>query len=257
MACLICGCKNAQEEVHKYFDPDKYEAYMGIKDVWRVWWKCGNCGHYKQTRNYPLADLEEIYKHGYRDEKFRGKTIESAFEEVKNLSSSESENIDRCGWFYHRTQRNTSVLDVGSGLGIFPHRLKKFGYEVECVEENELSQDFISKHLGLTCYNSIPDKQYWNTSLVHVLEHIENPDEFLKKIRGITKRHLFIEVPDAREFAYLDKSHDEFNSCHLWFFTLQNLITLIERNGFTVTEAKRMFYPQRKLSRILVLASCN
>jgi hypothetical protein len=254
MACLICGGNNAQEEVFEYHVADKYEAYMHIGSVWRKWWVCKNCGHYHQTRNYELKRLEEIYQHGYRAMAFREEGIEDAYERIMGIPWSQSENKQRADWFALYTHHE-STLDIGSGIGVFPAALKEFGYTVECVEENKLSRDFISEKLNMLCWDSIPDSKYWNVSLVHVLEHIEEPDAFLQKIKPVCKRHLFIEVPDAREFAYLPKEHDEFNSCHLWFFTLQNLITLIERNGFTVVEASRKFYPQRKLSRILVLAT--
>jgi 2-polyprenyl-3-methyl-5-hydroxy-6-metoxy-1,4-benzoquinol methylase len=254
MACLICDARNSQEIIYSYNTPDKYEAYMGLQDVNRHWMHCGNCGHYHQTHNYPLWVLEKIYENGYREPKFRGKTIDQTFNEIMATPWRESENKQRADWFAAHTE-NESLLDVGAGIGVFPVLMKDFGYEVECVEENKISRDFLG-YKGVLCWDKIPeDHSYWCVSLVHVLEHIQDPDDFLKKVKKVCKRHLFVEVPDAREFAYLSKDHDEFNSCHLWFFTLQNLITLIERNGFTVAEVTRKFYPQRKLSRILVLAT--
>jgi hypothetical protein len=253
MACLICGTKNSQQEVQRHDVADMYESYMGIVDVHRTWWQCKFCGHFHQTRSYDLKDLEKIYQRGYRETGFRGKTIQESYDEIMAISWLESENKQRADWFVNHTL-SESTLDIGAGIGVFPAQIKDYGYTVECVEENKISRDFI-EGLGFLCWDKIPDAKYWNVSLIHVLEHIEKPDEFLKKVKSVCKRHLFVEVPDAREFAYLGKEHDEFNSCHLWFFTLQNLITLIERNGFTVIEAERKFYPKRKLSRILVLAT--
>lgn len=249
MACLICKSVNAQECIQEYLNWDKYEKYIGIDDIYRHWWKCGNCGHYSQSRNYPLEKLEKIYQHGYRDEAFRGKTIQQQHGGVDG-----SENLIRVDWFLKHTSPGT-LLDIGSGLGIFPESLTQHKYSVQCQEENELSRKFITEQLGFPCHAELPNQKFEIVSLVHVLEHIEKPDEFLARLRKMVTCNLFVEVPDAREFAYLPKAHDEFNSCHLWFFTLQNLITLIERNGFTVVEASRKFYPQRELSRILVVAS--
>lgn len=253
MACLICGGKNAQQLVCEYKKPDKYEQWMGITDVHRTWWACKNCGHYHQTRNYDLKQLEGIYKKGYRDKEFRGESISQAFDRITKIPWNESENKQRVDWFTTRTHTE-STIDIGSGIGVFPYLLKDFGYPVECVEENEESIKFLDGK-GFICWNEIPDMPYWNVSLLHVLEHIEDPDLFLSRIKKICRRHLFIEVPDAREFEMLPIDNDEFNSCHLWFFTLQNLITLIERNGFTVRDTARQFYRQRKLSRILVMAT--
>ncbi len=254
MACLICASKNAQEIVHETHEADMYEEYMSIHNIEREWWRCGHCGHYKQTRNYELSQLEKIYDYGYRDPKFRGESIEQAFDRIVATPWRDSENKQRAEWFSSFTAHE-KVLDIGAGIGVFTVLLKDFGYDVECTESNSISRRFIEGK-GLKCHDSIPyDRSYWAVSLVHVLEHIPEPDDFLKAVRKVCRRHLFVEVPDAREFAYLKKGHDEFNSCHVWFFTLQNLITLIERNGFEVVEASRKFYPQRKLSRILVLAT--
>jgi 2-polyprenyl-3-methyl-5-hydroxy-6-metoxy-1,4-benzoquinol methylase len=254
MACLICASKNAQEIVAAYDGPDQYEAYMGLNHAQREWWRCGKCGHYHQTRNYDLWLLEKIYENGYREPKFRGKTIDQAFDEIVSIPWRDSENKQRSEWFSTFTAHET-VLDIGAGIGVFPVLLKDFGYDVECVETNRISREFLATK-GIKCYSEIPvDRSYWAVSLVHVLEHIAEPDDFLKAVKKVCRRHLFVEVPDAREFAYLPKEHDEFNSCHVWFFTLQNLITLIERNGFEVAEVSRKFYPKRKLSRILVLAT--
>jgi 2-polyprenyl-3-methyl-5-hydroxy-6-metoxy-1,4-benzoquinol methylase len=254
MACLICEGKNAQELVQRYDKPDMYESYMGINSVQREWWRCGKCGHYHQHRDYDLWLLEKIYENGYREPQFRGKTIDQAFNEIVSMPWRDSENKQRSEWFSSFTAHET-VLDVGAGIGVFPVLLKDFGYEVECVETNRISREFLVTK-GIKCHSEIPiDRSYWAVSLVHVLEHIAEPDDFLKAVKKVCRRHLFVEVPDAREFAYLPKEHDEFNSCHVWFFTLQNLITLIERNGFEVIEVSRKFYPKRKLSRILVLAT--
>lgn len=253
MACLICNGKNAQQTIMQFDKPDKYEKFMGIDDVKRTWYRCVNCGHYHQERNYDIKRLEEIYNGPYRYKEFRGKDIEESFKELSAIPWGESENKPRAEWFVHKTFGG-ETLDVGAGIGVFPSLLKDYGYPMECVEENKISQKFISETLRIPCYDKIPEKEYWNVTLVHVLEHITDPDSFLKSVRKVCKRHLFVEVPDAREFASLPKDSDEFNSCHVWFFTMQNLITLIERNGFQVIETSRMFYPQRKLSRILVLA---
>jgi hypothetical protein len=253
MACLICNGVNAQATIMQFDKPDMYETYMGIEDVHRTWHRCANCGHYHQGRNYDIIKLDEIYKSGYRDKDFRGKDIGEAYKEISSIPWGESENKNRAEWFVHKTFGGETI-DIGAGIGVFPSLLKDYGYPVECVEENKLSLKFINETLGIKCYDKIPTNEYWNVSLVHVLEHITEPDLFLNRVRKICKRHLFVEVPDAREFASLPKDSDEFNSCHVWFFTLQNLITLIERNGFKVFEASRMFYPKRKLSRILVLA---
>jgi predicted SAM-dependent methyltransferase len=256
MKCLICG--SASWKVSFAYDkPDKYEKWQGIKNVKRSWLKCKNCGFHTQTRNYPLERLEGIYRDGYRDKKFRGEDIKQAFKRIYNLPYKESENRRRLGWYMIACGACT-VIDIGSGLGVWPQLLRKCGVAVSCIEENLESIWFLTQELDLTCFQSIETNHcaYQAASLIHVLEHIEEPDSFLNSIKTLLLPggEVFIEVPDASEFNYLDKDHDEFNSCHCHFYNTPSLYRLLERNGYIVKDMHRQFYKKRGLTRLMVVA---
>ena len=240
------------EEIHLYTTPDKYEKYMDIENIERDWARCMTCGHFQQDRNYPLADLEKIYEDGYRNFKFRGKTIEQAYNRV--MATPNNENSQRCEWFTDNIGNVRTVLDFGSGLGVFPQYLSTRGFHVDCVEANKYSQDHIEHKLKLPCYSKLPAMTYDVVTLVHVLEHIADPIDFLPFLHT---EKLFIEVPDAVEFELLDKNHDEFNSCHVHFFTRDNLEKLLNMNGYKVTAEHDIHYKERNLSRIMMIAECN
>jgi len=230
---------------------------MGIENVERDWARCINCGHYQQSRNYPLAELEKIYKDGYRDFRFRGETINQSYNRV--IGTPHNENSQRCEWFIGNIGEVKTILDFGSGLGVFPEYLSNRGYSVDCVETNKDSQAFIKNEIKLPCYEEIPGKQYDVISLVHVLEHIEKPEDFLplwcEQSPLLNTDKLFIEVPDAIEFELLDKNHDEFNSCHCHFFTPENLEKLLNKCGYQVLEMQDVHYKDRNLSRIMMICS--
>ncbi len=256
MNCL-CGSDKFLT-VHSYSKPDKYESWVGIQNVKRSWVRCMKCGFYMQLRNYDLAELETIYKKGYRDKEFRGESIEEAFERVTTVQ--ESENERRFLWFgmhiIHAERRR--VLDIGSGLGVWPYILKTAEYDVECVEENQLSINFLYENLGLSCFEGLDSVhgQYDTITLIHVLEHIEKPEAFLKKIKLFLRKggYLFIEVPDSIEFTYLDKDHDEFNSCHTAFYNMGSLHRMVESCGYNVVDMHMEKTKARKLSRVMCLA---
>ena len=256
--CSICGNSKSFITVHSYNSPDKYEEYVGIDNVNRSWVRCMKCGFYIQIRNYNLKDLEIIYKRGYREEDFRGETIEQAFDRITGLE--ESENEARYLWFaMNRTYKDSrSVLDVGSGIGVWPYLLKKAEYDVDCVEENELSIDFIYEKLGMRCLSGLDAAvgKYDTVTMLHVLEHIENPVEFLKKVQSFVRPggSIFVEVPDSCEFSYLDKNHDEFNSCHVAFYNMGTLHRMLESVGFTVIDMHVEKTKERNLSRVMCLA---
>ena len=239
----------------QYDKPDKYEDWVGIKNVNRTWVQCLECGFYRQLRNYPLEDLETIYKEGYRNKHFRSMPIDECFKILTSIKNSENER--RYLWFARnaRFDQARRVLDVGSGIGVWPWILNRAEYDVACVEENIHSIEFINS-LGIPCTSEIQGDGFDTITLVHVLEHIEGPDKFLKMLRGRLRPggYLFVEVPDAIEFEYLPLNHDEFNSCHCSFFDISSLYRLLERNGFQVTDMHREHYEGRNLSRIMCLA---
>jgi 2-polyprenyl-3-methyl-5-hydroxy-6-metoxy-1,4-benzoquinol methylase len=256
--CLICGNGGGWLSLRSYSKPDKYEKWVGIEKVSRVWAKCLKCGFIHQFRNYDLSELEKIYRSGYRHPKFRGETIGQAYDRVVGLKDSENEN--RYLWFASKFHYGEfkSILDIGSGLGVWPKLLQVAEFDVTCIEANRFSKKFISEELEIPCYYRYPGKKKYDIiTLVHVLEHIQEPDSFLQDVKKHIRPEgkLFIEVPDAMEFEYLDKEHDEFNSCHCFFYDMPSLHRLLDRNGFMVTDLHRMRYEQRNLSRIMCLAT--
>ena len=254
MACLICG-RSRFTTLREYQEPDIYEKYQGITSVYRAWRQCRSCMFQYQIRNYPLNELEAIYKKGYRDKAFRGVNIRQAYNKVYVLPKDQSESWQRAEWFSKNVNVGKRVLDVGSGLGIFPKHLMDFGYEVDCTEENTHSVKFIKNVLKIPCYTKLPKiMNYDIISLVHILEHIPDPDDFIKKFGGIK---LFIEVPDGKYFDTLKNSHDDLNSCHLWGFDFHTLELLLQRNGYHVTAAKRVHHDKRNLNRLMMVAQCN
>ena len=225
---------------------------MGIENVKRSWERC-SCGFYQSRRNYPLRDLQKIYTDGYRDIGFRHRPIGEAFQYVINLPKEESENEARVENFI-ADFKDVSVLDIGSGLGVFPKRLQEEGYYVWCVEPNKESQRFINEELKIRCLPEIPIHARFDVvTLIHVLEHIVDPVSFLKEIKKVTGHALYIEVPDAWEFKKLKKEHNEFSSDHVYFYDMPSLLKIINRAGFDIGKAFYSHYDERNLTRLTMI----
>jgi SAM-dependent methyltransferase len=257
--CIICGGK-PEKTKFGYCKPDKYEKWVGLEDIKRLWVRCKDCGFYWQMRNYPLSKLETIYAAGYRDPKFRGETIEAAFSRIQSYRVvGNSENEARYLWFAKNIKYKEArkVLDVGSGLGVWPKILQDAGFDVTCVDENKDSVDFISEELGMQCYYHLSDVvgQFDTVSLIHILEHIQDIDGFLKQVRARLRPggYLFVEVPESSGIGFLSKHHDDFNSCHQWFFNADSLKHLLETNGFSPF----IYNVRRKHVKSRLLMLCN
>lgn len=257
----ICTCcyNNIFTVKHRYDKPDKYEEYCNIFPVKREWVECTACGHFMSLRNYDEGKLRLVYTDGYRATEFRETTIGQQFERV--MAIEDSENKKRVAWLTSRLDPG-ALLDIGSGLGVFPYEMRKAGWDVSTTEINKDSIKFLS-FLGFPCYDYLPPQILEGCfdvlSYVHVLEHFQSPKLALSSHRRFLGRkgYVFIEVPDAEEFKSLSKDHDEFNSCHLHFFTLPSLARIVETSGFKIVVAERVYYKQRCLSRIYMVAKCD
>lgn len=272
MICNICGHDDFVF-VRRYNAPDKYERWIGKDFICRTWWRCRQCGFYKCRHNYDVKDLQQIYINGYRAEGFRGQSIREAFNSIFYLPPDESENKYRVKWFMNQiglSQRKRSILDVGAGLGVFLYELLNYpqsNWEPYAVEPNCDAATFIKYALQIPCQSAfcdptlkfpiLFDNKFDVVSCIHTLEHMPDPEWFLKDVQMEYLKKggkLFIEVPDAAEFSYLEDDHDEFNSCHLIFFTVQTLMQLVESSGFRVTDIHKTVTKARGLSRIMLLA---
>lgn len=262
MICKLCG-DTRMLKVRQVNKPDKYEMYVGISaPVCRSWYRCLSCGLYNQLhRTYPLDELMPIYTNGYRDEDFRDETLDETFRKIRDLPPQESENRYRVRWLLQRIHGKHSLLDIGSGFGIFPYTMKWHGFDVTCLEPNKASAAFINGKLKMICHNAFfEDAVKWLpkckvVSAIHVLEHTKDPEGFLKDIGHVMQPEglLFLEVPDAEEFSTLPEDHDEFNSTHLYFFDVSTLFRLVEYAGFRVRDIHRVHHKTRDLKRILLV----
>lgn len=248
------------DEAFRYNSPDKYEQLCGIEDVERAWFICRNCGWAVSIRNYNANRLEKVYLESYRKKDFRGEAVNESFNRIWNLPDWKSENRVRFDWFSDNVKdRLGDVLDVGSGFGVWPYMLNIHGWDVTCVEPNHECVKFIKKVLKLECYSGFFGDDvvgsYDIISLVHVLEHMEDPVKFLKDVKRLMKpwSEIFIEVPDSIEFVYLDKTHDEFNSCHMAFFNMKTLAWVMELAGLSVMDIHKQHYGNRKLTRLMAI----
>jgi 2-polyprenyl-3-methyl-5-hydroxy-6-metoxy-1,4-benzoquinol methylase len=139
-----------------------------------------------------------------------------------------------------------NILDIGSGRGWTLYFLKKyFNYKRTAGTQIEVNAYKFSKEkLGLEIYPQDLLEIFieGNFSIItawHVLEHLRNPEQYIKKISGLldSAGRLLIEVPNynswsrrltGKHWLALDLKH------HLFFFTPDSLIALLEKYNFKI-----------------------
>lgn len=103
--------------------------------------------------------------------------------------------------------REGSCLELGSFKGDFTRKLKSFFDDITCVEASDEALNIAKAEFGdnIKFFNSLFEtvtlpKKYDNIILTHVLEHIENPVQVLKKINDewlSDNGRLFLVCPNA------------------------------------------------------------
>jgi len=145
-----------------------------------------------------------------------------------------------------------SILDIGCGNGSFLKTVRNtfkvlYGSEYNKLALNKAKKDLNNFH---TVSEDLKDFEILVDviSMWHVLEHIPNPIEFLKKIKNLMKANsvLILEVPNSYSlnFRIFTRNYKWISVPeHVFFYNEKSLITLLNYSGFEIvrTEFPRMF----------------
>tara|TARA_Y100000593_G_C4250972_1_gene307153 strand:+ start:77 stop:892 length:816 start_codon:yes stop_codon:yes gene_type:complete len=190
MKCDCCGGEYVQILSFKTTEP-----WEMLKDVYR----CNKCSHI--YRNYS-GDSTEYHVNFYRDGE-QGTRGEGEITKEKVTQRFHDSRAKICKGRVHIIKDYIDVgdtcLDVGAGAGTFANFLKKHVKSVDCTE---LDPRLINecKNLGFKAYEGDFlkidfENKYDIVFLWHVLEHIEDVNEVMRKIYEICNKRVFIEVP--------------------------------------------------------------
>ena len=72
--------------------------------------------------------IMHIYKKNYNSNSH--KNIEEKFKKILNLDKKKSSNHQRIKALIPFIKKRYNILDIGSGIGIFPYSLKQSGYQI-------------------------------------------------------------------------------------------------------------------------------
>lgn len=105
-------------------------------------------------------------------------------------------------YFLDNIEKNSNVLDIGCGFGITPYKIAEKAkkvvaidinkYNIERAKKTYIRNNIIYINTDATKYNFKDNFDY--IILSNVLEHIKNRNDFLKKIKKLTK-YMLIRVP--------------------------------------------------------------
>ncbi len=144
------------------------------------------------------------------------------------------------------------LLEIGSYLGLFLERIRADGWDVVGLEPYGPAARFARERFGLQIVDGVlpnpalPSAHFDAVILLHVIEHMPDPQQNIREIRRVLKPGgvLVVETPrfNSLSFKLLGRRERSIQNCdgHIFFFTEQTLARTLENNGFRVFRVDRV-----------------
>ncbi|HLB43383.1 MAG TPA: class I SAM-dependent methyltransferase [Gammaproteobacteria bacterium] len=261
--CMFCDHSRFQE-VFEYKQPPIGETDFGLlkSDLYyRKIISCMICGHFYSTGH---MDLSTLYSSEYNTSTYKNADgMYNALQRIIHLDPEKSDNIGRCNrieeFLRHRNvakQRDSyKILDVGSGLGIFPYVMSKRGYQVTALDPDPQAVRHIEDYVNVPtlCGNFFevtPLEDYDLIVFNKVLEHVENPIAMLHRAVSFLKKDglFYVELPDGETAKNIGAEREEFSIDHLHVFSFVSISLLAARVGLSALEIERLQEPSTKFT---------
>lgn len=259
-SCPICGSHllraafayGAPPEVEKHF------TFTALNPYHRAYLRCGLCGHFTGTQSINVAAL---YGGDYMKSNYGDLTgIREAFARITALPPERSDNRGRvqrihafASSFLPGDVGGRRLLDVGSGLGVFPSAMQASGWECTAVDPDPLAAAHLEQDLRIRTLRGDFSKmaiqeRFAAVTFNKVLEHVEDPIRMLGRAHSCLARggFIYVEVPDAEDAARDGREREEFAIDHLHVFSLPSLVLMISRAGFDAVQVERLREPSTK-----------
>ena len=258
---LSCPCgKPDPVPAFQYNQPPEGETRFDLRGqtYQRAYKKCRNCGHWHAEIQ---MDLTDFYRGGYVDGTY-GDRLKENFKRILALSENLSDNtarVKRVLDFAKRKwgeKKTPSLLDVGSGLAVFPYRMKEAGWQVTALDPDERAAAHARENAGVKSVHA--DFLQWEPetgerfdviTLNKVLEHVEEPITMMAHARKWIQPggFFYIEVPNVTA-AQKGPGREEFFIEHLHVFSESSLLSVAQRGGWCADSVFELQEPSGKLS---------
>jgi len=242
---LRCPCDRRHDRpAFRYDAPPAGETRFDLGGALyrRAYLRCEACAHW-YSRNE--MDAGGLYDGAYVDSTY-GEHMRKAFERVVSLPPGRSDNAGRVERVLAFARAHLpgidapSLLDVGSGLGVFPLRMKQAGWRCTALDPDPRAAEHARAVVGVEAISGdfirIEDDAFGRFHVVSfnkVLEHLHDPVPFLEK----AVRHLepggfiYVEVPDGEAAATEGSGREEFFIEHLHVFSPASVAMMAGRAG--------------------------
>jgi SAM-dependent methyltransferase len=232
----------------------------GDRGYEREFWRCEVCGHFVSVHD---LDVSGLYEGAYVDATYSEDGMRESFERIMSLPEQRSDNVQRVRRILdHVGERGarSTVLDVGSGLGVFSARMKEAGWQCTVIDPDERAVAHARGRIGVEAvhgdYMALESLGRFDlVTFNKVLEHVDDPVAMLRRSRNHLqeKGTVYVEVPDGELAAREGPGREEFFIEHLCAFSMASLALLADHAGFAVRRAERLREPSTKYTLVAFL----
>jgi SAM-dependent methyltransferase len=258
-SCVLCGGLDAELCETVAARPTREVDYGIPADRYgRRIMRCATCRVFFNDHEL----LPEQFYGGAYNEAAYGERFRARYDAVMALPREKSDNKQRAlrldRWLRDagRAPASTRVLDVGSGLGVFPAEMIRLGYEAHVIDPDPMSVKHAIEVVGVADASvgslenlpAVPPADL--VTLNKVLEHVTAPVRDLRAAAALVAPggFIYVELPDGEAAAeaggFVDRS--EFFVEHFTAYGPASLRWLVENAGLAVRQLDRLHEPSDK-----------
>ena len=253
--CRFCGAEDWSLAAD-YDRPPPGETDFGLSPYRRSLWQCRACGH---VINVHGMDLGALYSAAYWDRTYGEDRLTATYQKIMALPEERSDNraradrVDTVWSSLTGTAGTGRLLDVGSGLAVFPAVMRERGWNCTAVDPDPRGTDHARRMAGVeaVCGDFMDvalDGSFDLISFNKVLEHVTDPAAMLEK----AKTHLspggvcYVELPDGEAALHDSCDREEFFVEHYDAYSPASLALLARKAGFQVALLESVVEPSGK-----------
>ena len=266
---LRCPCERRHDEPgFRYDAPPEGETRfdLGKASYRRSYLRCSVCAHWYSENG---MDVSGLYSGAYVDRTY-GQKMRQTFDKILALPPEKSDNAGRVARVLAFASTSLSkvsspsLLDVGSGLGVFPFRMKEAGWRCTALDPDPRAAAHAREVVGVDAISgdflSVADERLGSFDVISfnkVLEHLVDPVPLLEK----AARHLklggfiYVEVPDGEAAAAEGPGREEFFIEHHHVFSPESVAMMARHAGLNPVTVERVREPSSKFTLRAFLVS--
>jgi 2-polyprenyl-3-methyl-5-hydroxy-6-metoxy-1,4-benzoquinol methylase len=245
--CCVCGSTTANaDKVGSGYD---YEYFTSLDDF--DVYRCKECTNVYLSPRPDVSEFERIYPPSYHSLDFS----EENYSFVHKVRSRLEAN--RLLRYADGVPADARILDVGCGDGFHLKLLQQYGKKTWTLEGVDLDSRAvaIASKTGLTIHQgsveelALESEQYDLVYTIQTIEHVANPNTFLKAIHRILRPGgrlvIVTDNTDSIDFGWFRKNYwGGYHFPRHWnLFNPKSLRRLAQETGFTVSDLQTIVSP--------------